>query len=64
MDNEFLKYVKPKDEKPKPPKPPEPPAPVNAAQNLAPAYDASGNYLGMEVVEPPAANNAYGEDVI
>jgi hypothetical protein len=64
MDNEFLKYVKPKEEKKEKPRPADPVASENAAQNLAPAYDAAGNYLGMEVVAPPAANNAYGEDVI
>lgn len=61
MDNEFLKYVKPKSDKPKPP---DPVVEANSAQNMAPAYDPMGNYLGVEAVAPPAANNAYGEDVI
>ena len=59
-DNPFLKYVKPKDEKPKPP---EPPREENAAQNLAPAYDPMGAYMGTEAVAAPMADNRYGEDV-
>lgn len=64
MSNEWDKYVKPKTDNKEKPRPAEPVVTENATQNLAPAYDAAGNYLGVEAVAPPAANNAYGEDVI
>lgn len=62
-DNKYLKFL-PKSEDKEKQRPADPVVTENAAQNLAPAYDAAGNYLGMEAVSPPAANNAYGEDVI
>lgn len=61
-ENKYLKYLQ-RDEKKEPPRV-DPVVEANSAQNMAPAYDAMGNYLGVEAVAPPAANNAYGEDVI
>ena len=59
MENEWLKYVKKDKPDPKPPEQKE-----NAAQNLAPAYDPMGSYMGTEAVAAPMADNRYGEDVI
>ena len=60
-ENKYLKFLQ-RDEKKEAPRL-DPVAEANSTQNLAPAYDAIGNYLGTETVAPPAANNAYGEDV-
>lgn len=37
---------------------------ANSAQNLAPAYDPMGSYMGTEAVAAPMADNRHGEDVI
>lgn len=61
-ENKYLKFIEKK--APDQPKPVDPIAEANASQNLAPAYDPMGSYMGTEAGAPPAANNAYGEDVI
>jgi len=49
-----------KKEEPKP----DPIVEANSAQNLAPAYDPMGSYMGVEAAAAPMADNRYGEDVI
>lgn len=42
----------------------DPVADANSTQNLAPAYDPMGSYMGTEAAAAPMADNRYGEDVV
>ena len=63
MSNEWDKYVKPKTDNKEKPRPAEPVVTENAAQNLAPAYDALGNYIGTQTPQTIRKEDNYAEDM-